>query len=67
MEYLKKTDDPNYHKKWYEKNRKRILQDATQPIECECGKVVSKCNLLKHKNTAVHKRVLKLIQNVQNN
>jgi len=65
MEYIKKTDDPNYHNKWYAKNRKRVLKKLTQPIECECGKVVSKCNLLKHQNTAVHQRVMKLIEEVQ--
>lgn len=65
MKYGNKTDDPEYFRKWYVKNRKTVLEKVAQPIECECGQIVTKGNLSKHKNTEVHKRVMRTLRQLK--
>lgn len=64
-----RNDNPNYHKQWYDDNKDKkkdydkqyyinnadkIRERKTQKITCECGAVVSKCNLAKHMDTGKH-------------
>lgn len=62
MEFEKLTEDPEYHKKYYQQNKDVILARVTRKILCECGKSVSYCNIAKHKKTEVHNRVVKLLE-----
>ena len=71
---IKKTSDlkqymKQYNKSYYEINKKRIIDNLNQKIECEnCKRCVSKTNLLKHKKTQLCKRWNKKPEtnNVQN-
>jgi hypothetical protein len=38
--------------------KKKHLEYCTTKVECECGKLVSRCNLALHKRTKVHQSFL---------
>lgn len=42
-------------KRWYEANKQRLLQKVT----CECGAVISKASMSKHKKSQVHMKAMK--------
>ena len=39
---------------WYLSNRERILNKITQKLTCECGTILSKCNMRPHLKTKKH-------------
>jgi hypothetical protein len=41
-------------KEWYEVNKKKILEKQKEKVECECGSVVTKKCLQRHKRTQKH-------------
>ncbi len=41
-------------KEYYEENRDKIIEDRTKKITCECGAIVSKWNIARHKKTLKH-------------
>ena len=65
IQYLRKRDDPDYYKKYYQKNKKRILEKNKEKIRCKCGKKVTRYNMSKHKKSETHKRIMKLISNLK--
>ena len=42
--------------KYYEDNKEEILEKMKEKVECECGSVVRKDYLLKHKRTQKHQK-----------
>ena len=41
-------------KKYREANHAKIMEKLLTPVECECGAVVAKCNLSRHKKSRRH-------------
>jgi hypothetical protein len=52
------TNSKEYYKEWYEKNRKKLLIQIAEPIECECGRIVVKGNISKHIKSKVHQKIM---------
>jgi hypothetical protein len=53
----KKENQKKYLKKYYTDNKTKILAGMCEKIPCsECGKLISKCNMNKHKATYVCQR-----------
>lgn len=49
-----------YNRKYYKKNRDRILSNYAEKVICKCGKTVSKANYYKHLDTNLHKKRMEL-------
>ncbi len=49
-----------YNKKYYKKNKTRILDNYSKKVKCKCGKIVSRGNYFNHIDTSLHKRRLEL-------
>jgi len=47
-----------YSAKIYKKNKEKIAEKNAEKVECECGCVISKGNLLRHSKSAKHKRLI---------
>ena len=47
-----------YDKQYQQANRDKILEYQREPIVCECGAVVSRNSLARHRRTIKHKRLL---------
>jgi hypothetical protein len=46
------TRSKEYQKKYYEKNKEKLLNNQKQKVKCEvCKKEVMKCNFLKHQRS----------------
>ena len=45
-------------KKWYEQNKEEILLKNKQKTKCECGSIVTKCCLTRHKKTKKHLEIM---------
>ena len=50
------------HKKHYEQNKNKILEKQSQQITCECGCILSKCCLGRHRKTQNHLLLTKQIK-----
>ena len=48
-----------YKKDWYKLNKETIKQQHAEKVVCECGSIVSKNNLPKHKTTKKHINLIK--------
>ena len=46
------------HKQYYNDNKDKILSHSTEQVECECGCIVSRINLLRHKRSKRHEHLL---------
>jgi len=53
-EQLKKYTYGNTHKRYYEKNKEKILKKSRQRFICECGAEVSYSNKKCHKSSSKH-------------
>jgi hypothetical protein len=51
-------EDTNYTKNYYEKNKERIKQISNQQITCECGCIVVKNHIARHKKSNRHIKLL---------
>ena len=47
-----------YNKKYYEKNKSKILKKLKIKIKCECGANISKGNIATHRKTNKHKSII---------
>jgi hypothetical protein len=58
--YYKKNKDKFQHKskEYYEENKDRILVNQKTKVTCECGSVVNKSSLVRHKRTKKHQAYL---------
>jgi len=65
IKYLKKKDNPDYYKKYYQKNKEKILEKNKEKVKCKCGQIITRYNMSKHKKSQIHKRIIKLIQNLK--
>ena len=45
-------------KKYYEKNKEKILEQNKEKITCDCGNIVTKNSLSRHKKTIKHQKFL---------
>ena len=56
IEYYEKNKEKilEYHKEYYEENKKEINKKASEKIECECGAIVRKSDIARHKKTLKH-------------
>jgi len=57
---LNKEKIKEYKKKYYEENKDKIKEKIT----CDCGAVIIKCNLIKHKKTQKHLNYVNSINEV---
>lgn len=63
-QYMKKWRKNNhekakaYDKKKYEKHRDKILAQCKKKVTCECGTIVQRRNIIKHKTTDKHKNLI---------
>lgn len=57
--FTERYKDPEY--------REKHLQYINEKIPCECGSSVSRCNIAKHKRSALHERKLHVIELRKNN
>ena len=48
-----------YQKEYYQENKELLSEKAKEPIECECGCIIRKSDLAKHKKTKKHLNNLK--------
>jgi predicted GIY-YIG superfamily endonuclease len=48
-----------YKKEYYQENKELLSEKAKEPIECECGCIIRKSDLAKHKKTKKHLNNLK--------
>jgi len=48
-------------KQYYADNKDKILEHMTQKITCECGCIVSRCNLSPHKKSKKHLKLMEKI------
>ena len=56
---VRKTDDPEYFKKYYTNNRQKFLSKAKTLIKCpDCQKVVSTGHLKRHKLSRDHLKAI---------
>jgi hypothetical protein len=56
-----KVEISEKRKERYEKNKVEISEKGKEKVECECGSVVRKDSLTKHKKTQKHQNYLKLL------
>lgn len=56
-----KEELKEYSKDYYEKNKKEISKKRKEKIKCECGALVSSCNLTKHKKTFKHIKLMECL------
>jgi hypothetical protein len=49
-----KEQNNERYKAYYQANRELLSEKAKEPIECECGCVIKKGDLAKHKRTKKH-------------
>lgn len=63
-EYREKNKEEVVEKKkdYYDKNKEEILKKKAEKITCECGTVISRQRLAKHKKTAKHKLIMENIE-----
>ena len=54
IRYLNKEQFKQRYKKYYEVNREQILERANQKIECECGCMISRAHIPRHRKTKKH-------------
>jgi hypothetical protein len=48
------------NKQWRDNNKEKIKEQKKQPIECQCGCMITKSNLPQHKKTQKHKLFIEL-------
>lgn len=46
--------DMTYSQRYYQENKERITSYINEKTQCECGAVVSRLNMAKHKRTNKH-------------
>ena len=49
-----KSKKSAYNKKYYSKNRIKLLQKNKAKIKCECGAMISKGNIATHRKSKKH-------------
>ena len=61
-EYHQKNKEKvkEYHKEWYNNNKEELIEKRKQKITCECGSIIRKPDLPRHKKSKKH---AKLMQN----
>ena len=52
-----------YCKNYYIENREVIFEKMKQKIECECGCILNKSNLLRHKKNKKHQKYISNLNN----
>lgn len=52
----------NYYKEWYAKNAESVRAKANTRIECECGMLVPKNNISRHKKSKKHELIMSLVK-----
>lgn len=63
--FNKKTEDPNYRKKYYDANREKILKKMYEKKICECGAVIVSCNMKRHMRSKRHTDTIDYKKNLQ--
>ena len=48
----------DYNKNYYQENKDKVLADMNQKVKCECGALISKCNLNRHLKTKKHQNYI---------
>lgn len=48
-----------YSQQYYQKNKERLLNYVNEKTRCECGTIVARINMAKHKRTKKHENKMK--------
>lgn len=59
----------SYHQIYYSENKEKIKQYVNEKTRCDCGAVVARVNMARHKRTKLHEnklKHLKYLQDVEN-
>uniref|UniRef100_A0A6C0C6Y9 Uncharacterized protein n=1 Tax=viral metagenome TaxID=1070528 RepID=A0A6C0C6Y9_9ZZZZ len=48
------TTELTYSQKYYSENKERLLFRLSEKTRCECGTVLARVNMAKHRRTAKH-------------
>lgn len=54
--------EDSYSKRYYRKNREKLLNYVKEKTRCDCGCVVARISLAKHRRTKKHENRLKHYQ-----
>lgn len=54
-----------YAQEYYQKNKERLLKYVNVKTKCECGKVIARINLAKHRRTGLHERNMRHLEYLQ--
>lgn len=58
---IKRNSDPDkqsYLAKWYQENKAEYRTKANQKVACECGIVVARCSLPRHRKSVKHIQIM---------
>jgi hypothetical protein len=50
----RKNQERQDNKKYYEKHKDKIKEKNKEKTKCECGSIVVKCNMIRHRKTKKH-------------
>ncbi len=67
MEEIKENKPKQTFKEYYHSNpefRRKHLEKMLTKVSCECGHIVNKCSLLRHKKSKTHQRQLNAVKNI---
>ena len=57
--------EQTYSQKYYANNKDKVKKYLNEKTKCECGSVVSRVNMAKHKRTKLHENRLRHNQYLQ--
>lgn len=57
---------PDYNKQYFIENKETISKQRSTKIKCECGSIICKGDILKHKQTEKHKRLMLCLSSEEN-
>lgn len=60
-------DNKQYCKEWYQKNKDKHLQYCKERVMCECGKLITRTNLPRHKLNNSHKKRIDKLEKDKSN
>lgn len=51
--------EPTYAQKYYAKNKERLLKYVNEKTRCDCGTIIARINMAKHRRTKKHENKMK--------
>lgn len=57
-----KQSNAEYLKEYYEKNKEKIKEYGSSPVNCICGCKISRTNYTRHLRSAKHKQIVSFLK-----